>query len=39
MQIDRISNVTGVSKDKLEALVEQYTEGRDLGLFGESPVD
>lgn len=39
VQIPRISKLTGISADKLEALVKQYTEGRDLGLFGEKRVN
>ncbi|MEK4058137.1 MULTISPECIES: potassium-transporting ATPase subunit KdpC [Paenibacillus] len=39
VQIPRISNLTGISADKLEALVAKYTEGRDLGVFGEERVN
>ncbi|MHA6532144.1 potassium-transporting ATPase subunit KdpC [Paenibacillus sp. BAC0078] len=39
VQIPRISKLTGISADKLEALVKKYTTGRDLGLFGEERVN
>jgi K+-transporting ATPase ATPase C chain len=39
VQIPRISNLTGIPADQLEALVVKNTEGRDLGLFGEERVN
>ncbi|WP_340023443.1 potassium-transporting ATPase subunit KdpC [Paenibacillus sp. FSL K6-1096] len=39
VQIPRISKLTGISADRLEALVAEHTEGRDLGLFGEKRVN
>lgn len=38
-QIPRISRLTGVPADRLNQLVRQHTEGRDLGLFGEPRVN
>ncbi|MDF2926613.1 MAG: potassium-transporting ATPase subunit [Paenibacillaceae bacterium] len=39
VQIPRISERTGIPSADLEALVDRYTEGRDLGLFGEKRVN
>lgn len=39
VQIPRISNLTGIPADQLKELVTKYTEGRDLGLFGEERVN
>lgn len=39
VQIPRISKLTGISADRLETLVAEHTEGRDLGLFGEKRVN
>ncbi|GGH24356.1 potassium-transporting ATPase subunit KdpC [Paenibacillus segetis] len=39
VQIPRISNLTGIPASQLEELVNQHTEGRDLGLFGEKRVN
>lgn len=39
VQIPRISKLTGISAGQLQALVEEHTEGRDLGLFGEKRVN
>lgn len=39
VQIPRISKLTGLPAEKLQALVEKHTEGRDLGLFGEQRVN
>lgn len=39
VQVPRISSQTGVSANVLEKLVAKYTEGRDLGLFGEERVN
>lgn len=38
-QIPRISKLTGITPQKLESLVNEYTEGRALGLFGEPAVN
>jgi K+-transporting ATPase ATPase C chain len=38
-QIPRIQKLTGIDKDKLEALVKKNTEGKELGLFGEPRVN
>ncbi|AIQ58590.1 potassium-transporting ATPase subunit KdpC [Paenibacillus borealis] len=39
VQIPRISNLTGIPAETLNALVSEHTEGRDLGLFGEERVN
>jgi len=39
VQVPRISNLTGIPVNELEELVSSYTEGRDLGLFGEKRVN
>lgn len=39
VQIPRISKLIGISADRLEVLVAEHTEGRDLGLFGEKRVN
>lgn len=39
VQIPRISSLTRIPEDELEKLVDQYTEGRDLGIFGEPRVN
>jgi K+-transporting ATPase ATPase C chain len=39
VQIDRIAKATGLSKEELKELVEKYTEGRELGIFGEKKVN
>ncbi|KHL97605.1 potassium-transporting ATPase subunit C [Paenibacillus sp. IHB B 3415] len=39
VQIPRISNLSGIPPETLTALVSEYTEGRDLGLFGEKRVN
>ena len=38
-QVPRISKLTGIPAEKLNALVEENTEGRELGLFGEKRVN
>jgi potassium-transporting ATPase KdpC subunit len=38
-QVPRISRATGVSEQQLNQLVEAYTKGRALGLFGEPRVN
>lgn len=35
IQIPAISKATGISGDELNKIVEKYTEGRTLGIFGE----
>ncbi|UQZ36743.1 potassium-transporting ATPase subunit C [Paenibacillus sp. PK3_47] len=39
VQIPRISALSGIPEGELEALVQQYTKGRDLGVFGEERVN
>lgn len=39
VQIPRISELTGLAPIELEALIKEYTEGRDWGLFGEERVN
>jgi potassium-transporting ATPase KdpC subunit len=39
IQISAISKSTGISSTNLEKLVEKYTEGRTLGVFGEPRVN
>lgn len=39
VQIPRISSLTGIPAETLKALVNEHTEGRDLGLFGEERVN
>jgi K+-transporting ATPase ATPase C chain len=38
-QIPRIQTLTGIDQSKLENLVENNTEGKELGLFGEPRVN
>ncbi|UUZ81813.1 potassium-transporting ATPase subunit KdpC [Paenibacillus sp. P26] len=38
-QIPRVSRLTGIGAAELNQLVEQNTQGRDLGLFGEPRVN
>ncbi len=38
-QVNRISTLTGLSIEMLNDLIEEHTEGRDLGLFGEPRVN
>jgi potassium-transporting ATPase KdpC subunit len=38
-QIDRVSEATGISREKLTELVEKHTQGKELGLFGEERVN
>jgi K+-transporting ATPase ATPase C chain len=38
-QIPRIAATRGIAADKLQALVDQQTEGRFLGIFGEPRVN
>jgi K+-transporting ATPase ATPase C chain len=39
VQVPRISMLTGISVGELNTLVNQYTENRDLGVFGEKRVN
>lgn len=39
VQIPRISKLTGLDANQLQQLVDEHTEGRDLGLFGEPRVN
>jgi K+-transporting ATPase ATPase C chain len=39
VQIPRISAAAGITEDILKQLVGRYTEGRDLGIFGEKRVN
>jgi K+-transporting ATPase ATPase C chain len=39
VQIPRISNLSGIPPETLTAMVSEYTEDRDLGLFGEKRVN
>lgn len=38
-QAPRVARARGVSLDRVRALVEEYTEGRDLGVLGEPRVN
>ena len=38
-QISRVAHARGMSEDKIRSLVDQYTEGRQLGFLGEPRVD
>ncbi|WP_334074795.1 potassium-transporting ATPase subunit KdpC [Paenibacillus sp. A14] len=39
VQVPRISKLTGISAAELETLVGEYTEDRDLGVFGDKRVN
>lgn len=39
VQVDRIAKNTGISKEKLEKLIKDHTEGKALGIFGEEKVN
>jgi potassium-transporting ATPase KdpC subunit len=39
LQTARVAKARGLSEDKVRELVEQNTDGRDLGVFGESGVN
>jgi potassium-transporting ATPase KdpC subunit len=39
LQIARVAKARGLSEDKVRELVDQNTDGRDLGVFGESGVN
>ncbi|MGF9644407.1 potassium-transporting ATPase subunit KdpC [Paenibacillus sp. FSL L8-0502] len=38
-QIPRISSLTGIEQDQLKAMVQEQTEGRSAGVFGEPRVN
>ncbi|MES9664505.1 potassium-transporting ATPase subunit C [Bacillus cereus] len=39
VQVDRISKITNIPKEKLDQLIKDQTEGAALGLFGEDRVN
>ncbi|MHC1683929.1 MAG: K(+)-transporting ATPase subunit C [Clostridiaceae bacterium] len=39
IQIDTVAKASGISKDEITALVDKYTESRDLGVLGEPRVN
>jgi K+-transporting ATPase ATPase C chain len=39
LQIPRVAKSRGLSEDKVRELVEQNTDGRDLGVFGDPGVN
>ncbi|KEZ48547.1 potassium-transporting ATPase subunit KdpC [Metabacillus indicus] len=39
VQVDRVSEATGIKKAELEKLIENHVQGRELGLFGEERVN
>lgn len=38
-QVPRIAKASGISEDELNRLIEEHTEGRQLGIFGEPRVN
>ncbi|MRX73421.1 potassium-transporting ATPase subunit KdpC [Bacillus lacus] len=38
-QVNRVSEQTGINQEKLKELIEENTQGRELGLFGEKRVN
>ncbi|UAL54868.1 MULTISPECIES: potassium-transporting ATPase subunit KdpC [Metabacillus] len=38
-QVKRISKATGIDQSKLENMIKQHTQGRELGMFGEEKVN
>ncbi len=38
-QVPRVARVRGLSEDQVQALVQQYTEGRQFGILGEPRVN
>ncbi len=39
LQVPRVAKARGMSEDDLKKLVDQYTDGRDLGILGEPGVN
>lgn len=39
IQVDRIAKATGISKDDLNKLIDEYTKGKSLGLYGAERVN
>lgn len=39
VQVSRIGRLTGLSADRLQQLIDDNTQGRDLGVFGEPRVN
>lgn len=39
IQVDRIAQASGLSKDEIEKIIETNTEKRSLGIFGENKVN
>ena len=39
IQIPAVSKASGISKEKLKKIVDEYTEGKTLGILGESRVN
>lgn len=39
IQIDAVSEASGISKNELQAIVSKYTSGRSFGIFGEPRVN
>ena len=39
VQIDRVSENTGLTKKQLKKMIEENTEGKFLGIFGEEKVN
>lgn len=38
-QVPRVAKETGIEESELNAMIDRHTEGRDLGIFGESRVN
>ncbi|WP_042352471.1 potassium-transporting ATPase subunit KdpC [Bacillus massiliigorillae] len=39
VQVDRIAEKGGISKEKLKSLIKEHTEGKALGLFGQEKIN
>jgi K+-transporting ATPase ATPase C chain len=39
LQVARIAKARGVTADRVEAIMQQYSDGRELGMFGEPRVN
>jgi K+-transporting ATPase ATPase C chain len=39
LQAPRVAKARGLSQEKLRVLIQQYTDGRDLGVFGDTGVN